>query len=98
MTKDVLVKSHPVIRLMLGLAPDGGLPSRSSRLNRWWSLTPPFHSYHGATLRGDLFSVALAVGSLRLDAIQHRVLWSSDFPHDGYVPIARPPGPLTRKN
>ena len=82
---------------MLGLAPDGGLPSRPSHLNRWWSLTPPFHSYHRAVLDGDLFSVALAVGSLRLDAIQHRVLWSSDFPHNEYALIARPPSPLIRK-
>lgn len=28
-----------------------------------------------------IFSVALSVGSLRLDVIQHRALCSSDFPH-----------------
>jgi hypothetical protein len=30
---------------LLGLAPDGGLPSRPGRPSRWWALTPPFHPY-----------------------------------------------------
>ena len=29
---------------------------------------------------GGLFSVALSLGSLPLDVIQHSTLWSSDFP------------------
>jgi len=37
-----------------------GLPSRPSLLGRWWSLTPPFHSYRRPQWpTGDMLSVAL---------------------------------------
>ena len=43
------------------------------------------------------FSVALSVGSPRLDVIQHRALWSSDFPQTARWPpaTAQPPWTLS---
>jgi len=68
-----------------------GLPSRSGRPDRWWSLAPPFHPYldHHRQSRqarptmegsGGLFSVALSRGSPRVGVTHHLALWSPDFP------------------
>jgi hypothetical protein len=38
---------------------------------------------------GGLFSVALSVGLLRLDVIQHLALWSPDFPRMVYTTRGR---------
>ena len=43
---------------------------------------------------GGLFSVALSVGSHRLDVIQHRTLWSPDFPPPTPKGRRRPSGGL----
>src|SRR5699024_12796667 len=58
-----------------------GLPSRSGRPDRWWSLTPPFHPHpvHRGG-RGGLLSVALSRGSPRVAVGHHHALWSPDFP------------------
>ena len=58
-----------------------GLPSRRSHLQRWWSLTPPFHPYPASWTRGGLFSVALSRGSPRVGVTDHPALWSPDLPH-----------------
>jgi len=51
------------------------------------TFSPSPRAWAGA---GSLFSVALSVGSPRLDVIQHRALWSSDFPRlEAFQP--RPP-------
>jgi hypothetical protein len=68
-----------------------GLPSRSSHLDRWWSLTPPFHPCRCRS-SGGLFSVALSRGSPRVGVTHHPALRSPDFPRQARLP--RPPGRL----
>jgi hypothetical protein len=68
-----------------------GLPSRSSHLDRWWSLTPPFHPCRCRS-SGGLFSVALSRGSPRVGVTHHPALRSPDFPRQERLP--RPPGRL----
>jgi hypothetical protein len=68
-----------------------GLPSRSGRPERWWSLTPPFHPYRPVR-DGGLFSVALSRGSPRVGVTHHPALRSPDLPR-GITP-SRPPGQL----
>ena len=74
-----------------------GLPSRRSRLRRWWALTPPFHPYRPDRPAGGLLSVALSRGSPRV-AVSHRpALWSPDVPRPAGRPaVPRPPGRLVR--
>jgi hypothetical protein len=71
-----------------------GLPSRSGRPERWWSLTPPFHPYRPVR-GGGLFSVALSRGSPRVGVTHHPALRSPDLPR-GITP-SRPPGQLIRR-
>lgn len=82
---------------LFGIAPGGACQAGPSP-DRWWSLTPPFQLNlpPGATLAsmraraaGLFFSVALSVGSPRLDVIQHPALWSPDFPR-GQRPRGHP--------
>jgi hypothetical protein len=73
-----------------------GLPSRPSHLERWWSLTPPFHPYLlGRSRGGGLFSVALSRGSPRVGVTDHPALRSPDLPRHTHR-AARPPGRLAR--
>ena len=73
-----------------------GLPSRPSHLERWWSLTPPFHPYlPRPEPGGGLFSVALSRGSPRVGVTDHPALRSPDLPRHTHR-AARPPGRLAR--
>ena len=56
-----------------------GLPSRSGRPDRWWSLAPPFHPYLKRAL-GGLFSVALSRGLPRVGVAHRPALRSPDLP------------------
>ncbi len=66
---------------LLGLAPGGvylaaNITARAGGLLHHLFTLTLYASWHSR----NLFSVALAVGLLRLAVSQHRALWSADFP------------------
>jgi len=75
-----------------------GLPSRTGRPARWWSLTPPFHPYpHSGRSRSRWrsVSVALSRGSPRVGVTHHLALRSPDLPRPASV-VRRLPAAAAR--
>jgi len=74
---------QPSIVPLFGLAPDGVYLADPVAQAAGELLPHRFTLTRRISPVGGLFSVALSVGSPRLDVIQHPALWSPDFPPRG---------------